>query len=298
MLQRLGLPDEHVVDGRARRPRPRRRTRPPHVACSSTPASSRSRPELARLVALAERLRGPGGCPWDAEADAPLAAPPRARRGVRGGGGDRRAPGRRARAATSTLGAYDALEDELGDLLFQVDDPVGARGRGRRVHRRRRRAAHPRQARAPPPARVRRRARSAAPTRSSPTGSRSRRPRRATSRSSRASRPGSRRCSRCRSCCARPTRSALDPELDGARPRRRRGGRARAGHDRGGRQSARHRRGVRARRMGAPIPGAVPTHGGTRRERRHRSRGSRRGVHPSAVERGVTTPVRSAPWSA
>ena len=77
--------------------------------------------EFAALVALAERLRGPGGCPWDAEqthhslarhlleeayevveaidalpADAP--------------GGDEPAP----------AGAYDALEDELGDLLFQA----------------------------------------------------------------------------------------------------------------------------------------------------------------------------------
>lgn len=74
---------------------------------------------FARLLALTERLRGPGGCPWDAAqthhslrrhvleeayevagaidllpADAP--------------GGD------------PDLSAYDGLEDELGDLLFQV----------------------------------------------------------------------------------------------------------------------------------------------------------------------------------
>ena len=75
--------------------------------------------ELARLLALTERLRGPGGCPWDAaqthhslrrhvleEAyevaaaidELPVDAP----------GGD------------IPPGAYDALEDELGDLLFQV----------------------------------------------------------------------------------------------------------------------------------------------------------------------------------
>jgi tetrapyrrole methylase family protein/MazG family protein len=77
--------------------------------------------EVAALVALTERLRGPGGCPWDAEqthhslarhlleeayevieaidalpADAPGGAEP------------------------IPAGAYDALEDELGDLLFQV----------------------------------------------------------------------------------------------------------------------------------------------------------------------------------
>jgi tetrapyrrole methylase family protein/MazG family protein len=75
--------------------------------------------ELAGLVALTERLRGPGGCPWDAaqthrslrrhvleEAYEVAAAidelPPDAP------GGD------------VDVAAYDALEDELGDLLFQV----------------------------------------------------------------------------------------------------------------------------------------------------------------------------------
>jgi tetrapyrrole methylase family protein/MazG family protein len=75
--------------------------------------------ELARLLALTERLRGPGGCPWDAaqthhtlrrhvleEAYEVAAAidelPPDA-------------PG-----GEVPPGAYDALEDELGDLLFQV----------------------------------------------------------------------------------------------------------------------------------------------------------------------------------
>ena len=75
--------------------------------------------ELARLLALTERLRGPGGCPWDAaqthhslrrhvleEAYEVAAAieelPPD------------------APAGDIPPGAYDALEDELGDLLFQV----------------------------------------------------------------------------------------------------------------------------------------------------------------------------------
>ncbi len=77
--------------------------------------------ELAALVALTERLRGPGGCPWDAEQthhslarhlleeayevvdaidELPVSAP----------AGEEPVP----------AGAYDALEDELGDLLFQV----------------------------------------------------------------------------------------------------------------------------------------------------------------------------------
>jgi tetrapyrrole methylase family protein/MazG family protein len=118
VLQRLGLPDERIftvaledVD---------RSVEPDHltslfVDTGSIGVSS----ELARLLALTERLRGPGGCPWDAAqthhtlrrhvleeayevveaieelpADAPNGDIP--------------------------IGAYDALEDELGDLLFQV----------------------------------------------------------------------------------------------------------------------------------------------------------------------------------
>jgi tetrapyrrole methylase family protein/MazG family protein len=118
VLQRLGLPDERIftvaledVD---------RDVEPDHltslfVDTGRIGVSS----ELARLLALTERLRGPGGCPWDAAqthhtlrrhvleeayevveaieelpADAPNGDIP--------------------------IGAYDALEDELGDLLFQV----------------------------------------------------------------------------------------------------------------------------------------------------------------------------------
>jgi uncharacterized protein YabN with tetrapyrrole methylase and pyrophosphatase domain len=75
--------------------------------------------ELERLVALTERLRGPGGCPWDAaQTHASL------RRHVL-------EEAYEVAAAIDELpadapggdippGAYDALEDELGDLLFQV----------------------------------------------------------------------------------------------------------------------------------------------------------------------------------
>jgi tetrapyrrole methylase family protein/MazG family protein len=75
--------------------------------------------EVARLVALAEVLRGPGGCPWDAEqthrslvrylleeayetVETLEALPPDA-------------PG-----GEVDLEAYARLEDELGDVLFQV----------------------------------------------------------------------------------------------------------------------------------------------------------------------------------
>src|SRR5262245_31969434 len=118
VLPRLGLPDERVftvaladVD---------REVDPDHLTSLFVDTGDAAvGPELARLLALTERLRGPGGCPWDAQqthhslrrhvleeayevveaieqlpADAPDGEIP--------------------------IGAYDALEDELGDLLFQV----------------------------------------------------------------------------------------------------------------------------------------------------------------------------------
>ena len=66
MLQRLGLPDEHVVaialadlD---------RDVEPDHLTSVFVDTGELAvASEFARLVALAERLRGPGGCPWDAK---------------------------------------------------------------------------------------------------------------------------------------------------------------------------------------------------------------------------------------
>ena len=118
VLQRLGLPDERVftvaladVD---------RDVEPDHLTSLFVDTGDAAvGPELARLLALTERLRGPGGCPWDAEqthhslrrhvleeayevVEAIEQLPADAPRG------------------DIPLGAYDALEDELGDLLFQV----------------------------------------------------------------------------------------------------------------------------------------------------------------------------------
>jgi tetrapyrrole methylase family protein/MazG family protein len=119
VVQRVGLPDELVspvalaeLD---------RAVEPDHLTSVFVPPAPASTVgELSRLLALAERLRGPGGCPWDAEqthhsltrylleesyevveavemlpADAP--------------GGTR-----------PDDPAYAALVDELGDLLYQV----------------------------------------------------------------------------------------------------------------------------------------------------------------------------------
>ncbi len=118
VLQGLGLPEERLV--RIPLADLDRRVEPDHLTSVFVDTGNVSvAGELARLLALTERLRGPGGCPWDAaqthhslrrhvleEAyevaaaidELPVDAP----------GGD------------IPAGAYDALEDELGDLLFQV----------------------------------------------------------------------------------------------------------------------------------------------------------------------------------
>ena len=118
VLQRLGLDDEEVravplaeLD---------RAVEPDHLTAllvaSGVSAAAR---ELARLLGLAERLRGPGGCPWDADqthhsltrylleeayevVESVEALPPD------------------APAGDVPAGAYRDLEDELGDLLYQV----------------------------------------------------------------------------------------------------------------------------------------------------------------------------------
>jgi tetrapyrrole methylase family protein/MazG family protein len=118
VLQRLGLPDERI--GTVALADLDRAVTPDHLTSLYVDSGElRVASELARLVALAERLRGPGGCPWDAEqthhslrrhvleeayevAEAIDGLPP----GAPGGEPD--------------LAGYDALEDELGDLLFQV----------------------------------------------------------------------------------------------------------------------------------------------------------------------------------
>ncbi|MCZ7528037.1 MAG: nucleoside triphosphate pyrophosphohydrolase [Acidimicrobiia bacterium] len=122
VLQRLGLPDERVevvplvdVD---------RVVEPDHLTALFVDTGELAlAPELARFVSLMERLRGPGGCPWDAEqthhslaryaleeayevVDAIEALP-------------REAPAGLAPGAPLPEG-YGALEEELGDLLCQV----------------------------------------------------------------------------------------------------------------------------------------------------------------------------------
>jgi tetrapyrrole methylase family protein/MazG family protein len=118
VLQRLGLPEEHVFT--VALAELDRSFEPDHLTSLYVDTGDVAvAAELARLLALTERLRGPGGCPWDAAqthhslrrhvleeayevAEAIEELPPDAPQGE------------------IPLGAYDALEDELGDLLFQV----------------------------------------------------------------------------------------------------------------------------------------------------------------------------------
>ncbi len=118
VLQRLGLPDERI--DRVALAELDREVVPDHLTSLYVDTGElRVASEFARLVGLAERLRGPGGCPWDAKqthhslrrhvleeayevAEAIGALPPT------------------APAGAIELTDYDALEDELGDLLFQV----------------------------------------------------------------------------------------------------------------------------------------------------------------------------------
>lgn len=118
VLQRLGLPDESVT--RVALEDLDRTVEPDHLTTLFVDTGAAAiAGEVARLVALTEVLRGPGGCPWDAEQThrslvrylleeayetvetleaLPIDAP----------------------AGEPDLGAYARLEDELGDVLFQV----------------------------------------------------------------------------------------------------------------------------------------------------------------------------------
>jgi tetrapyrrole methylase family protein / MazG family protein len=119
VLQRLGTTDERVVE--VALAELDRAIAPDHLTSVYVPATSHSAVhELGRLLDLALTLRGPGGCPWDAEqthhsltrylleesyevVEAVEALPADAPDDVR-----------------SDDPAYVALVDELGDLLYQV----------------------------------------------------------------------------------------------------------------------------------------------------------------------------------
>jgi tetrapyrrole methylase family protein/MazG family protein len=75
--------------------------------------------DVAELVALARRLRGPGGCPWDAEQSHHSLTRYLLEEAYETVEVLEQLPGD-APAGEVDLDAYARVEDELGDLLFQV----------------------------------------------------------------------------------------------------------------------------------------------------------------------------------
>ena len=144
MLQRLGLPDEEVRDGRARRPRPRRRARPPHVAVRRRRRGRRGR-EVMRLLGLARPAARPRRLPVGRRADPPLAHALPARGGVRGRRGGRGLP---ATPDGDPAGVRARGRARRPPVPGGVPRGAGRGGRGVRGWPSR--PGHPRQARAPP----------------------------------------------------------------------------------------------------------------------------------------------------
>ena len=249
--------------------------------------------EFARLVGLAERLRGPGGCPWDAKqthhslrrhvleeayevAEAIEDLPPDA-------------PG-----GEVDVERYDALEDELGDLLFQVViQSVLAAEAGAFTIADVARRIHDKLVRRHPHVFGEVRVSGADEVvtnweqiKRTETGSES---------IVAGVTAGLPSLLAVQKLLRKADAFALDPGLappdlgdDEAV------GRALATIVAAG-KARRHRRGVRPRGMGPPLPRSLPTHGGTRARTRHRSLGRGPRGHQRAVERGLSTPIRSAP---
>jgi len=137
VLARLGLPGE-TVSVVALEDLGRSGVEPDHLTSLFVDVGHGAvAPETARLLELAERLRSPGGCPWDAEqdhrsltrylleeayevVDAVEALPPGA--GAAPGSGGAGTAGGSAYEGLDgdARDAYDALAGELGDLLYQV----------------------------------------------------------------------------------------------------------------------------------------------------------------------------------
>ena len=125
VLQRLGLPDEQIAE--VPLAELDRVVVPDHLTSCFAVLPPGPADTFGTLVALARRLRGPGGCPWDAEqthhsltrylieetyevVDALAALPPDV-------GPDADPEGALDDAAPEV---WAAIADELGDLLFQV----------------------------------------------------------------------------------------------------------------------------------------------------------------------------------
>lgn len=118
VLARLGLPDESVrevaladLD---------RDVAPDHLTSVFVDPGDRTiAGDVADLVGLARTLRGPGGCPWDAEQTHHSLTRYLLEEAYETVEVLEQLPGD-APAGDVDFDAYDRVEDELGDLLFQV----------------------------------------------------------------------------------------------------------------------------------------------------------------------------------
>jgi tetrapyrrole methylase family protein/MazG family protein len=119
VLQRLGLPDEHVFT--VALAELDRSFEPDHLTSVFVDTGELAvASEFARLVGLAERLRGPGGCPWDAAQTHHSLRRHVLEEAYEVAEAIEELPADAPTPGMNDLAVYDSLEDELGDLLFQV----------------------------------------------------------------------------------------------------------------------------------------------------------------------------------
>lgn len=119
VLQRLGLADERVFTVKLEELD--RSFEPDHLTSLFVDAGELAvASEFARLVGLAERLRGPGGCPWDAAQTHHSLRRHVLEEAYEVAEAIEELPADAPTPRMTDLAVYDSLEDELGDLLFQV----------------------------------------------------------------------------------------------------------------------------------------------------------------------------------
>jgi len=118
-VQRLGLSDELVTE--LPLAELDHRIVPDHLTAVFVPAPELSGPqELARLLALAEQLRAPDGCPWDAEQTHHSLSRYLLEESYEVVEAVERLPVAAPADTAADDPAYAGLVDELGDLLYQV----------------------------------------------------------------------------------------------------------------------------------------------------------------------------------